>query len=55
MDHVKMLGHVLRFPENSPAAVALTYAVDGCSELKSRRRRHQMNLFNTIRSDNVVM
>ena len=45
-----MLGHVLRLPENSPAAVALVYAIDGCSA-KSRRGRHQINLFNTIKSD----
>ena len=45
-----MLGHVLRLPENSPAALALTYSLDGCSA-KSRRGRHQTNLFNTIKSD----
>ena len=45
-----MLGHVLRLRENSPAAVALVYAIDGCSA-KSRRGRHQINLFNTIKSD----
>ena len=45
-----MLGHVLRLPENSPAALALVYALDGCSA-KSRIGRHQINLFNTIKSD----
>ena len=45
-----MLGHVLRLPENSPAALALVYALDGC-HAKSRRGRHQINLFNTIKSD----
>ena len=45
-----MLGHVLRLPENSPAALALTFALDGCPA-KSRRGRHQINLFNTIKSD----
>ena len=45
-----MLGHVLRLPENSPAALALTYALDGCPA-KSRRGRHQINLFHTIKSD----
>jgi hypothetical protein len=44
-----MLGYVLKLPENSPAASALVYALDGC-HAKSRRCRHQ-NLFNTIRSD----
>ena len=46
-----MLGHVLRLPENSPAAVALSYALDGCQIYKSRRGRHQTNLFNTIKLD----
>ncbi|KAL5255329.1 hypothetical protein ACHWQZ_G014669 [Mnemiopsis leidyi] len=45
-----MLGHVLRLPENSPAAVALTYSVDGCQS-KPRLGRHQINLFNTIKTD----
>ena len=45
-----MFGHVLRLPENSPAAVALSFSVDGCPS-KSRRGRHQINLFNTIKSD----
>ena len=45
-----MLGHVLRLPENSPAALALVFALDGC-HAKSRRGRHQINLFNTIKSD----
>ena len=48
-----MLGHVLRLPENSPAALALVFAIDGCSA-KSRRGRHQVNLFNTIKSDLVL-
>ena len=47
----RMLGHVLRSPENSPAQVALTYAVDGSNIYKSRRGRHQTNLFNIIRDD----
>jgi hypothetical protein len=45
-----MLGHVLRLPENSPAAVALSFALDGCKAYKSWRGRHQANLFNTIKS-----
>ena len=44
-----MFGHVLRLPENSPAAVALSFSVDGCPS-KSRRGRHQINLFNMIKS-----
>ena len=45
-----MFGHVLRLPENSPAALALVYALDGC-QAESRRGRHQINLFVTIKSD----
>ena len=45
-----MLGLGLRLPENSPAALSLVYALDGCS-VKSRRGRHQINLFNTMKSD----
>ena len=49
----QMLGHILRGPENAPAAVALTFALDGSCEFKSRRGRHQINLFNVIRNDLV--
>ena len=34
-----MLGHALRLSENGPAALALTYALDGCPA-KSRSGRH---------------
>ena len=37
-----MLGHELRLPENSLAALALRYALNGCPA-KSRRSRHQIN------------
>ena len=47
----KMLGHILRSPVNSPAALALSFAVEGSSELKGRRGRHQTNLLTTIRKD----
>ena len=40
----------MRLPENSPAALAFVFALDGC-HAKSRRGRHQINLFNTIKSD----
>ena len=46
-----MLGHVLRSSEDTPANVALSYAIDGCLDFKSRVGRHQMNLFNVIKSD----
>ena len=45
-----MYSHELRLPENSPASLALTYALDDCPA-ESRRGRHQINLFNTIKSD----
>ena len=38
----------LILPVNSPAALALVYVLDGCSA-KSRRVRHQINQFNTIK------
>ena len=46
-----MLGHILRSPVNSPAALALSFAVEGTSELKGRRGRHQTNLLTVIRKD----
>ena len=46
-----MLGHILRSPENSPAALALSFAVDGSYDLKGRRGRHQTNLLDVIRKD----
>ena len=47
----RMLGHILRSPENSPAAQSLYFAVVGCSELQGRRGRHRMNLLSVIRND----
>ena len=47
----RMLGHILRSPENTPAQLALSYAVEGATLHKSRRGRHQTNLFNIIKSD----
>ena len=44
-----MLGHVLRLPKNSPAAVGLFYSVDGCQS-KPRLERQQIYLFNTIKT-----
>ena len=46
-----MLGHILRSPENSPASLSLSFAVEGSCEYKSRRGRHQTNLFNVIKAD----
>ena len=47
----KMLGHVLRSPENSPAQSALCFVVDYMKILPGRRGRHRMNLFKVIRDD----
>ena len=47
----KMLGHILRSPVNSPAALALSFAVEKSTELKGRRGRPQNNLLTTIRND----
>lgn len=46
-----MLGHVLRSPENTPANTALSFAVNRLEYCKPRRGRHQMNLFDIIKSD----
>ena len=47
----RMLGHVLRSPENTPANTSLSFVVNSRGLLKSRVGRHQMNLFNIIKSD----
>ena len=44
----RMLGHILRSPENTPAQLALSYAIDGATLHKSRRGRHQINLYNVL-------
>ena len=45
----KLFGHILRSPENTPAQVALLFAVD--NDLKGRVGRHQNNLFDVLRED----
>ena len=47
----KLFGHILRSPENSPAALSLQFAVVGSSSLKGRRGRHQINLLSTLQND----
>lgn len=47
----RMLGHVLRSDNNSPAQLALYFAVDSQCTMKGRIGRHQTNLLRTIRSD----
>ena len=47
----KMFGHILRSPENSPASLALSFAVTGTSEISGRRGRHRINLLSLLRKD----
>ena len=47
----KMLGHVLRGDNTTPAQLALYYAVDANTRLPGRIGRHQDNLLRTIRKD----
>ena len=46
-----MFGHVLCSPENSPAALSLSFAVGGTPGLKGRRGAHQTNLLTVLQSD----
>ena len=47
----RMLGHVLRMPQDTPAQLALHFAVEGSQIQKGGRGRHQTNLLDTIKSD----
>jgi hypothetical protein len=47
----KMLGHVLRSPENSPAQAALCFAVESMNNLPGRLGRHRINLLSVLRND----
>ena len=47
----KMLGHILRSPENSPAALSLTFAIEGAKSHKGRIGRHKINLLKQLRDD----
>ena len=46
-----MLGHVLRSEENSPALLALRFAVERSKKYKGRVGRHRCNLLDTIPHD----
>ena len=46
-----MLGHVLRSESNSPARVALHFAIESMSTMRGRVGRHQCNLLKTIKCD----
>ena len=47
----KMLGHVLRSPENSPAQSALCFAVDAMNTMPGRVGRHRVNLLQVLNKD----
>ena len=47
----KLLGHILRSPENSPAQSALCFVVEHVRTLPGRRGRHRINLFDVLKSD----
>ena len=47
----KMLGHILRSDNNSPAQLALYFAVDCNVNMKGRIGRHQTNLLSIICND----
>ena len=47
----KMLGHVLRSEENSPAQAALCFAVETMGAMLGRRGRGRTNLLQVLRSD----
>ena len=46
-----MFGHILRSPEDSPAALSLSFAVDGANIHKGRRGCHKINLLKLLRND----
>ena len=47
----RMLGHILRSDNNSPAQLALHFAVESQSLMRGRVGRHQSNLLKTILND----
>lgn len=47
----KMLGHVLRSDERSPAQVALCYVVEMCNTMVGRLGRHRCNLLQHLKDD----
>ena len=46
-----MLGHILRSEENTPAQLALHFAVNADATMKGRVGRHQNNLFRILKYD----
>jgi hypothetical protein len=50
----RMLGHILRSDDNTPAQLALHFAVNADATMKGRVGRHQNNLFRMLKSDLVA-
>ena len=46
-----LLGHILRMEDNSPAALALRFAVNSSDMYKGCRGRPRINLFNTLQGE----
>ena len=46
-----MFGHILRSPENSPASLALSFAVEGSKNYHGLVGRHRVNLLSTLKDD----
>ena len=46
-----MFGHILLSPENSPAALSLSFAVEGSKAHKGRVGSHKTNLLKILRAD----
>ena len=47
----KMFGHILRSKENSPAQLALSFAIESDDLFSGRRGRPHMNLFSVLKND----
>ena len=47
----RMLGHILRSDSNSPAQLALSFAVESMNNMRGRVGRHQSNILKTILCD----
>ena len=46
-----MFGHILRSCENTPAQLALSFAIESEEELKGRLGRPRLNLFSLLVND----
>ena len=46
-----MFGHILRSDENTPAQLALHFAVNADATMKGRVGRHQNNLYRMLKND----